>query len=88
MLVSWMQRQCPVLREGKKTDGKDNREKICPYKISKLPQPHLLQARYALVLLLSKSIGRPGTENYHGTVAPPGLPGASWFKLLVVYALA
>ena len=31
-------------------------------KLSKQPHPHLLQAQQALALLLSKLVGRPGTE--------------------------
>ena len=41
-------------------------------------QPHLLQAQEALALLLSKLVGRPGTESYPrpspGPQRPPPLP--------------
>ena len=36
--------------------------------------PHLLQAQYALILLLSKILGRPGTECLPSTIAHPDHP--------------
>ena len=42
--------------------------------MSKQPHPHLLQAQYALALLLSKVVGRPGTE-------PPEPPPSRLWRL-------
>ena len=41
--------------------------------MSKQPHPHLLQAQQALALLLSKLVGRLGTEGLPSTIAPLSL---------------
>ena len=56
-------------REGEE-NRKDKGEKKCPNN----PHPHLLQAQNALALLLSKLVGRPGTENLHSTFSPSDHP--------------
>ena len=47
----------PPPREREKEKKYDRREKNYPY-------PHLLQSPQAFALLLSKLVGRPGTESY------------------------
>ena len=46
---------------------KDRRQKKCPNN----PHLHLLQAQLALVLLLSKLVGRPSLDSLPSTFAPP-----------------
>ena len=60
----------PSPRERVKEARKDRWEKICPNH----PHPHLLQVQQALVLLLSKPAGRPGTGSLLSTIAPPTTP--------------
>ena len=43
----------------------DRGEKKCPN------HPHQLQAQWALAILLSKLVGRPGTRSLPSTIAPP-----------------
>ena len=52
--------------------------------MSKQPHPHLLQAQYALVQLLSKLEGRPGTGNLPSTIVPPDHPLMVLGKLSVL----
>ena len=57
------------LRGRKKRKSIDERKKC-----SNNPHPHLQQAQYALALLLSKLVGRPGTGSLPSTIAPPDHP--------------
>ena len=58
-----------VSQRGRKK-RKHRRKKKCPNN----PDPHLMQAQYAPVLLLSKVVGHTGTESLPGTIAPPDHP--------------
>ena len=53
-------------RGKEKKERNDRREKNVHH-----PRLHLLQAQFALVLLLSKFVGCPGTESLPSTIAPP-----------------
>ena len=59
-----------VSQRGRKKREKIDERKKCPNS----PNPHLMQAQYAPAQLLSKYVGRPGTESSPGTIASPDHP--------------
>ena len=55
--------------------GRKKREISESKKCPNNPLLHLLQVQWAIVLLLSKLAGRPGTKNLPSTIATPDYPG-------------
>ena len=53
-------------REGERGEKRQRR-----IKMSKQPHPHILEAQWALALLQSELVGRPGTGSLPSTIAPP-----------------
>ena len=73
-------------REGEE-NRKDKGEKKCPNN----PHPHLLQAQNALALLLSKLVGRPGTEictapSHHPTTPTMKMDVSMKFEKMMKYS--
>ena len=64
----------PSPKEREKEKRNDRREKKCPNN----PHPHLLQAQYALALLLIQISRTPRTGSFPSPISPPDHPHAEF----------